>query len=302
MATYRIKENTLIEIANSIRNVTGKTGDIAVSDMAVAIGDIETGGATLPVLTNEGSAADLMLGKELIDADGSKVTGTFSIDNELNTQDDLIAQIQAVVDGLPEAGGEEPVLQTKTVTPSTSSQNVVPDSGYDGLSKVTVNAIPSTYVKPSATKGATTYTPTTSNQTIATGTYCSGAQTIKGDSNLVAGNIKSGISIFGVSGSYEGSGGSSGGNSGGIETIEIMDTGFPDPGAMIIYIDGTMALQQQAVQKNVSYSIMKNSIFALTSWGGVDFGGIQQIAGNSMCRIFLAVKNQGSNPGGGGYN
>ena len=48
--------------------------------------------------------------------------------------------------------------------------------------------------------GATTVTPTTSNQTKAAG-YYSGAITIKGDSNLVAANIVSGKSIFGVAGS-----------------------------------------------------------------------------------------------------
>lgn len=50
-------------------------------------------------------------------------------------------------------------------------------------------------------KSAATYTPTTSNQTIAAGQYLSGAQTILGDADLIAGNIKSGISIFGVNGS-----------------------------------------------------------------------------------------------------
>ena len=51
-------------------------------------------------------------------------------------------------------------------------------------------------------KGATTYTPGTVNQTIASGQYLSGAQTIKGDSNLVASNIAKGKSIFGISGTY----------------------------------------------------------------------------------------------------
>lgn len=53
-------------------------------------------------------------------------------------------------------------------------------------------------------KGAQTYTPKTVSQTISSGQYLSGNQTIQGDGNLKANNIKSGVSIFGVSGSYTG--------------------------------------------------------------------------------------------------
>ena len=55
-----------------------------------------------------------------------------------------------------------------------------------------------------STKAAATITPGTSNQTIAAGTYLTGTQTISGDADLVAGNIKSGVNIFGVNGTYSG--------------------------------------------------------------------------------------------------
>lgn len=59
-----------------------------------------------------------------------------------------------------QSGGAPPTLQSRTVTPSSSQQAIYPQSGYDALSSVIV----------------------------------------KGDSNLVSRNIKSGVSIFGVTG------------------------------------------------------------------------------------------------------
>lgn len=61
-------------------------------------------------------------------------------------------------------------------------------------------------------QAAQTITPGASDKTIASGKYLSGTQTIKGDANLLAENIKSGISIFGVTGTYESSGSSGGKN------------------------------------------------------------------------------------------
>ena len=49
-------------------------------------------------------------------------------------------------------------------------------------------------------KQAATYTPGTSDQTIASGQYLDGAQTIKGDANLVSQNILKDVTIFGVTG------------------------------------------------------------------------------------------------------
>ena len=97
--------------------------------------------------------------------------------------------------------GTNTLTLSKTVsnTPQVTAGYIA--SGTAGNSSVSLTANVTT-------KGTATITPTTSNQTIASGTYLTGTQTISGDANLVAGNIKSGTTIFGVTGTYSGGGGS----------------------------------------------------------------------------------------------
>ena len=93
-------------------------------------------------------------------------------------------------------------------------------------------------------KAAETITPGTENHTIAANQYLTGAQTIKGDGNLSAGNIKKGVSIFGVAGTYVGSGGSGGGGSGstvktgsftGTASEVAIETGLSSISAFMVY-------------------------------------------------------------------
>ena len=51
---------------------------------------------------------------------------------------------------------------------------------------------------------AQTITPGTEDQNIDAGVYLSGKQTIKGDANLLAENIKEGVELFGITGTYTG--------------------------------------------------------------------------------------------------
>lgn len=91
------------------------------------------------------------------------------------------------------AGTNELTLsKTVSVTPSVTAGYVA--SGTAGNADVSLTASVTT-------KAAATITPGTSAQEIAAGTYLTGKQTISGDSNLQAQYIKSGVSIFGVSGS-----------------------------------------------------------------------------------------------------
>lgn len=83
--------------------------------------------------------------------------------------------------------------KTISVTPSVSAGYV--SAGTAGNSSVSLTASVTT-------KAAATITPGTTNKTIASGTYLTGTQTISGDADLIAANIKKGVQIFGVTGSY----------------------------------------------------------------------------------------------------
>lgn len=105
-------------------------------------------------------------------------------------------------------GASSPKLQVKDVAPSANQQIILPDSGYDGLSKVNLSAIPNDYVGPNVNRrSGGWYSPSTSNTTIYNAnTYLTSDVILTGDSALVPSNIKKGVTIFGVNGSYAGEG------------------------------------------------------------------------------------------------
>lgn len=161
-------------------------------------------GVILPTLTAPAAAGDILSGKQAIDSEGEIINGTIAS----RSSADLTVSGAAV--GVP--AGYYPIAASKSVseaaqaTPSitVSSTGLITASTAQTAGYVAAGTKSTT--KQLTTKGAATITPGTSNQTIAAGVYLTGAQTIQGDANLAAGNIKSGVSIFGKTGTYTGEG------------------------------------------------------------------------------------------------
>lgn len=220
-------------ICDAIRSKDGTAEVINHQDIPSRIQAIQSGLDT----TDATATADDILAEKTAYVNGSKVTGSMTNNGAVAKTLDTTTTSYTVPAGYHDGSGKVQVsTETKTATPTASSQSITPSIGKV-LSEVTVHAIPSQYVDTSdadataanilagktayvnggkitgsiSSKAAESYTPGTADQTIAAGQYLSGAQTIKGDANLVAGNIKSGVSIFGVAGTHEGSGGASGG-------------------------------------------------------------------------------------------
>lgn len=94
--------------------------------------------------------------------------------------------------------------QSKTATPSTTSQEITPDSGYTGLDKVTIEAAPVEDAQTATLSVAedVTYEPGTGKVGLASVTVPKVTAAI--DANIIAENIKHGVTILGVEGTYTG--------------------------------------------------------------------------------------------------
>lgn len=80
-------------LADAIRDKSGRTDTLTIDEMTTAVQSIETGTDTSDATA---TADEIFAGETAYTADG-KVTGTFTIEEELTEQNDLISQIATLV-------------------------------------------------------------------------------------------------------------------------------------------------------------------------------------------------------------
>ena len=90
------ERQNIVAIADAIRNKTGDEKELTFGEMIGAIDSISSGG----IDTSDASATadDIANGKTAY-INGTKVTGTFTLDEEIASQDNIISQIQTAIVG-----------------------------------------------------------------------------------------------------------------------------------------------------------------------------------------------------------
>ena len=210
----RIPTNYLIPSGN--KSITANGTNIDVAQYATVSVNVSGGGSTpdpmtLPTstsssatsgYTNKATISRLTSNQYLNIPPGYLESGAYyTISATPNGSVTAPASISGSAASVSTGNNTLTLTKTVSVTPNVTTAGYI-SSGTAGNSSVSLT----TNI---TTKAAATITPGTTNQTIASGTYLTGIQTILGDSNLVASNIKSGVPIFGVTGSYTGGSGSS---------------------------------------------------------------------------------------------
>ena len=124
------------------QNITPDSGYYGLSD--VTVGAIPE--AYQDVSSVTAAAGDVLTGKVIVMADGTVTTGTMANNGAVSKTLDATTITYTIPKGYHSgAGTVKIVLETKTVTPTKSAQEITPTTGKV-LSKVTVEAIPDNYV------------------------------------------------------------------------------------------------------------------------------------------------------------
>lgn len=151
MAKVLISDQYLTEIGAAIRTKLESANHYTPAQMGAAILSIPVGGSAAPILQSKTIAPSA--NQQVITADSgydalSSVTISPVSSTTLNvssngtytaTSGTFYSTVNVSI------ADSEVILQSKTATPSNVPVAVTPDSGYHGLSSVTINPIPSNY-------------------------------------------------------------------------------------------------------------------------------------------------------------
>lgn len=151
------------------------------------------GGADLDAVT--AGAGDVLAGKVIVGPDGEPLTGTLALSGNASDGQVLSGQTYYNTDAKTKRTGTMPNKEAVNQSLAINGSYTIPEGYHNGNGKVTQSV---------KTKGAQTFTPGRSNQSISANQWLSGAQTIMGDPNLKPENIKKGVTIFGNKGTHEG--------------------------------------------------------------------------------------------------
>lgn len=149
------------------------------------------------------AAGDILSGKTAY-VNGSKITGTIATKTSSNLT--VSGATVTVPAGYYASNASKSVATATQATPSISVNSAGKITASSTQTAGYVAAGTKSVTKQLTTQAAKTVTPSTSAQTaVAAGVYTTGAITVAGDADLVAGNIKKGVNIFNVTGTYDAS-------------------------------------------------------------------------------------------------